>query len=33
MLKTANPQDGLERAAALIAQQHALHRQRCALLR
>jgi len=27
MLKTASPQDVLERVAALIAQQHALHRQ------
>jgi DNA-binding response OmpR family regulator len=27
MLKTASPQDVLDRVAALIAQQHALHRQ------
>jgi DNA-binding response OmpR family regulator len=27
MLKTASPQDVLERVAALIAQQHALHRK------
>jgi hypothetical protein len=27
MLKTASPQDVLEQVAALIAQQHALHRQ------